>query len=196
MNAIESIKANCGLIILAGGQSRRMGQPKASLTFKGTTFIEHIYNALHTSVQQVYISSQENYPMSDAILIQDEYQDCGPLGGLHASLKHSAYAWNWVVTCDTPLINSKVYNEMSNSLSSTSKGVVISVENKTYPLIGIYHRSLHVELDKHLKAQNLRVMSFVKEQQFDVHIPKDEKDWKNIIVNINTPMDYNKLVQS
>ena len=76
-------KVNTTLIglVLAGGQSRRMGQDKALMRYKGRTLIDNASLLLQSaSCDKVLIS--RNAPG----FLNDKIEDAGPLSGVHAVL--------------------------------------------------------------------------------------------------------------
>ena len=76
-------KANTTLIglVLAGGQSRRMGQDKALMRYQGRTLIDNASLLLQSaSCDKVLIS--RNAPG----FLNDKIEDAGPLSGVHAVL--------------------------------------------------------------------------------------------------------------
>ena len=76
-------KVNTTLIglVLAGGQSRRMGQDKALMRYQGRTLIDNASLLLQSaSCDKVLIS--RNAPG----FLNDKIEDAGPLGGVHAVL--------------------------------------------------------------------------------------------------------------
>ena len=76
-------KVNTTLIglVLAGGQSRRMGQDKALMRYKGRTLIDNASLLLQSaSCDKVLIS--RNGPG----FLNDKIEDAGPLSGVHAVL--------------------------------------------------------------------------------------------------------------
>lgn len=69
-------------LVLSGGQSRRMGQDKAMMRYKGETLLEHAAKLLtKAGCQQVLISRNA------AGYLQDVIPDGGPLAGVHAALE-------------------------------------------------------------------------------------------------------------
>ncbi len=79
-------------LILAGGKSTRMGgRHKGDLFFQEQTFLERIIEELKKVVSTVWISYgdliRREYPGCE--IVQDEYPERGPIGGLHAGFKKS-----------------------------------------------------------------------------------------------------------
>ena len=72
-------------LILAGGQSRRMGQNKALLRYQSQTFQDHCHQILkQAGCHKVFTSSNE---LADGI--NDNFVDIGPVAGIEAGLRHA-----------------------------------------------------------------------------------------------------------
>lgn len=68
-------------LVLAGGQSRRMGQDKALMRYQGSTLIEKASSLLKAAgCDEVLISRNA------AGFLVDIIEDAGPLGGVHAAI--------------------------------------------------------------------------------------------------------------
>lgn len=66
-------------VVLAGGQSKRMGCDKSQLTINGQTLLVHAQEILKsTGIKNIFISGHEG--------ISDKYPNKGPLGGILTSL--------------------------------------------------------------------------------------------------------------
>jgi molybdopterin-guanine dinucleotide biosynthesis protein A len=99
-------------LVLAGGQSSRMGEDKAALEIAGVTLLERAVQLLQAQLDDVYVSvrsSQRHDSLRSRFnLIGDSYEDCGPAAGILAA--HQAFpdcAW-FVVACDMPLLDQNV----------------------------------------------------------------------------------------
>lgn len=96
-------------IILAGGQSARMGQDKRQLRLwgaQGPTLLAHTV-ALATTVCDeviVVLNDSEAWPDLPARLIPDTYPGAGPLGGLASGLAALAADRALLLACDMPLL--------------------------------------------------------------------------------------------
>jgi len=99
-------------IILAGGESRRMGIDKLKLRVEGRAIIEMIASTLREVSDEVYISvnsrerGEELVGMCDCdSYIIDEASGCrGPLLGIASSLKQVNTKWVLFVPGDTPWV--------------------------------------------------------------------------------------------
>jgi len=88
-------------LILAGGQSSRMGQDKAQLCLNGQTLLTHMQQLASASGASELLLSR-NQPGG----IQDVYQRSGPLAGILAALEHCTTPLLLVLPIDTPLLSS------------------------------------------------------------------------------------------
>lgn len=98
-----------GGIILAGGQSKRMGTNKALLRTEpdGPTMIEKALAALREITLEVLLVTNQphEYEWLGLPMVGDNYKVGASLAGLEAGLTASKYQYNVVVACDMPYIN-------------------------------------------------------------------------------------------
>ncbi|MEI7771356.1 MAG: molybdenum cofactor guanylyltransferase [Chloroflexales bacterium] len=104
-------------IILAGGQSTRMGHDKRRLRLwgpQGPTLLAHTV-ALATSVCAeviVVLHDPEAWPDLPARLVPDAYPGAGPLGGLASGLAELATDSALLLACDLPLLQPDLLRAM------------------------------------------------------------------------------------
>ena len=94
-------------IILAGGQSRRMGFDKALLPWQGGTLLTHAQQLLiDVGCDHVLVSRNEpDY-------IEDHFHGQGPLAGIHACLSHTVCDEAIVIPVDMPLLSQACLNTL------------------------------------------------------------------------------------
>src|SRR5689334_16745960 len=76
-------------VILAGGQSRRMGSDKAWLKFDGKTLLERqVELAQKVGASEILISGRSNsdYSRFGLQVLHDRIPESGPLGGIERAL--------------------------------------------------------------------------------------------------------------
>jgi molybdopterin-guanine dinucleotide biosynthesis protein A len=85
----------CGICILAGGLSERMGRNKARLRLGGQTLLQRIKAVARST------------GLSMRIIRRDLIPRCGPLGGIYTGLKTSQAAAEIFLACDMPFVSER-----------------------------------------------------------------------------------------
>ncbi len=99
--------ADCTAIILAGGDSQRMGGDKANLVLGEQTLLQHVITTMRELFPEVIVSVRQLRPEIDLPQVCDEQADIaggGPLAGVVAGLERVATPWVFVVACDMPFM--------------------------------------------------------------------------------------------
>lgn len=105
-------------IILAGGQSRRMGEDKAFLRVGGELLIDRVLKAVGSVTDDIVIvtNSPEKYAGYPARLARDIYPGTGVLGGIYTGLLEAEYSCGLVVACDMPFLNVELLQYMARQI--------------------------------------------------------------------------------
>ncbi len=177
--------------ILAGGKSSRMGTDKGLLLLNQKPLIQHIIDAIPNSIiNQIIIANSDSYSPFSIPVYSDIIPDCGPLGGIFTALKHAKTDWILLLSCDIPLINSSIIENLMHT-QTDKKGIVYASNQKLHPLCGFYHVSILSEVETRLIAGELKMQELCHTiPVFAVDLPQQ---WANNFKNINTPTDYNTL---
>jgi len=94
-------------VVLVGGASRRMGQPKQLVVHRGVTLSERAVEAIHGPVEKIVLAGSGPVPDSLGSLprLPDPPGLAGPLAGLLVAMRWAPDA-TWVVAaCDMPSVN-------------------------------------------------------------------------------------------
>src|SRR5579862_800424 len=93
--------------VLAGGQSTRMGADKAFLQLNGHTLLERALQTVSAVASAVWIlGGREKFGVFGNV-IEDEFPDHGPLGGIHAALRASHADLNLILAVDMPFVDAR-----------------------------------------------------------------------------------------
>jgi molybdopterin-guanine dinucleotide biosynthesis protein A len=95
---------DCTAIIMAGGDSRRMGTDKANVTLGEKTLLQSVIATMQQLFPQVIVSVRQPRAGIDWPQVCDEQPDGGPLAGLVASLGQITTPWAFMVACDMPFV--------------------------------------------------------------------------------------------
>jgi molybdenum cofactor guanylyltransferase len=119
-------------IVLAGGQSSRMGTDKANLSIYNKTLLEHTISLLISyGIKLVCISGRQygNEWVLDAL------PDRGPLGGIYSVLKtkkYKKYELALIVPIDMPLLNCKIIDQLITHINQYH---AVCYDNYPLPLL-------------------------------------------------------------
>lgn len=141
-------------LVLAGGESTRMGSDKGLMDYHGVPQREYLLRLLKAHTAEAYISCRPGQ-ISDSILpvIEDTYTDLGPFGGILSAFEFDPHAAWLVVACDFPLLDhaaiSQLVEERDTSSIATSfldthtlmpEPWITILEPKIYPILKEYHQ--------------------------------------------------------
>lgn len=181
-------------LILAGGQSRRMGRNKALLPLHGRPLIEHAIEHLQPQVSQVLISTNTPLPLpTELVQIADSLDDAGPLAGVLAGLQwlqaHSTREWLLTVAVDTPFFPQDLTRQLWQARQPGEMIVSACSGDRVHPACSLWHVSIMEALNHYLQTeQQRRVLGFIAGQthrQVDFAIGDTDP-----FCNINTPADW------
>lgn len=189
-------------IILAGGQSRRMGTDKALLPIGEKVLLRIIADGMRNSGigGTIIIAAGDGRRETvyrQALLgvqgplefVRDTYEDAGPLAGLHAALSAiPGQAYAFVLACDMPVLSESLLARMlaSASFSESRPEVIRTTLNQ--PFHALYSNGVVGHLQELLEQRDLRVMSFLNGLSALSLAPTPDES--AAFVNLNTPELY------
>jgi molybdopterin-guanine dinucleotide biosynthesis protein A len=156
-------------VILSGGKSSRMGEPKALLPFAGGRLIDHVAARLAPQVSAVYLNS--NNPaitLAGAPAFADRFADFpGPLAGIHASLAHirdtgDSATHVAVVPVDAPFFPLDLIARLEAMLTGPDNVALTMSYGRMHPVMGLWPLSLTERLQAWLEnPPTLKVRAFL-----------------------------------
>ncbi len=192
--------ATRGAIILAGGDSKRLGQPKALLDFDGETIIERLIDSLtgwfdHLTLVTDKPELYERFPVNiTGDLINDRVKS--PLRGIHAGLSMSALPYQFVVACDMPFLNLDLIKYM-NKFAPDYDAVVPRINSYYQPLHAFYSRSCIGFIEAEIAAGSYKVIDFYTKLNI-YYLNQEEVEnfdpGQQSFININTWTDYREAL--
>src|ERR1700736_174434 len=125
-------------MVLAGGQSRRMGRDKALLPVEGTTVLDRTIRVLEQLSDDVIVVGRRSAAgQSKPRFVPDAVNDVGPLGGLATGIKLLRRPYAICVGCDMPFLDGSVLTYLVTQ-SDGYDAVVSRIEGKSQPLHAVY----------------------------------------------------------
>ena len=128
-------------------------------------------------------------------MVEDQYLNAGPLGGIHAALKASSEDAILVFAGDMPFLDKEIISDQINEFSKRQHDVLIPVVDQFIePLHAIYRKSELNHLERFLvEGKSRAVRDFLGEVNVGyLQITKNEKT-KIAFANINSPSDLAKI---
>jgi molybdenum cofactor guanylyltransferase len=135
-------------VLLAGGESRRMGRDKATIHFRGRPLYQWALQILRDlNPAKIFVSArtEPSWLPFETELILDEPPSRGPLSGLTIALTRMQTSHLIVLAVDMPFMTSEQMHFLC-SLSTTSCGVVPVIGERVEPLAAIYPREAGSDL--------------------------------------------------
>jgi molybdenum cofactor guanylyltransferase len=195
-------------VILAGGQSRRMGRDKAFIVWQGRPLIERTISVLGEVCDEVLIVADEALRFAHLnIAVQpDTLRGAGPLSGLHAGLRAMSKELGVVVAVDMPLLNADLLRALVDAAAGFDAVVPLSANVSTrealarsknvHPLHAVYRRTCLPANEATLERGERRVSAFLAEvrvRYFSVSEMRRIDPQLRSLVNVNTPEELVRL---
>jgi len=131
---------DCTAIILAGGDSRRMGRDKVMMPFANQPLIQSVTDVVQPLFPVTIVSVREPRPEIPLPQVYDLQTDGGPLMGLLSALSGITTSWAFVVGCDMPFISAALVQQLATQRDK-QQAVVPMVQGYAQPLSAFYARS-------------------------------------------------------
>jgi molybdopterin-guanine dinucleotide biosynthesis protein A len=181
-------------VLLAGGQSRRMGEDKATFHFRGKPLWQ-IQLSLLRSFQpvEILISARKDptWRSPDVKFVADDPPSRGPLSGLAAALSQIRSGHLLALAIDMPFMNADHLHFLCGQIEP-GYGVVPMIGDRAEPLAAIYPVEAGVDLaaafsggDFSLQALTNRLVKIGKMRA--IRVSKEEEIFYR---NLNEPADF------
>ncbi|HZT79488.1 MAG TPA: molybdenum cofactor guanylyltransferase [Gemmataceae bacterium] len=187
-----------GGIILCGGQSKRMGRPKAWLPFAGERMLPRVVRLLGEAVRPVVVVAapeQDVPPLPPGIdVVRDAEKGRGPLQGLAAgltALRGRADA-AYVSSCDVPFLRPAFVRRLIDLLGDHLI-CVPRVGDYHHPLAAVYRLEVADAVNRLLAEDRLRpffLFQAVPTRVVEAAELADADPTFQTLRNLNTPEDY------
>ena len=192
-------------IVLAGGQSSRMGQDKALLTRGKQSLLSYVCNVAQESVNWVYIvtpwvKKYRNIVGLPAVywvqetLVNPETKSNCPLIGFYQGLELVETEWVLLLACDLPRLNSNEIKRWGTYLKDVPPEAIALLPRHAKgwePLCGFYRRSCRSSIQDYLERGGRSFQHWLKENKVMELAIRD----RSILFNCNTQEDWANLLR-
>ena len=190
---------NATLIILAGGESKRMGRPKHLLPEpRGGTILEHLIGRLSPLFTETLVVGRNLAPLScNARAVEDRLLARSPLVGIYSGLLAAKTDLCFVIACDMPFVRSCLVEHILSQ--SRDVDACVPIVNGYYePLCAAYRRSAISAIAEAIERGMFKVTAPYKDLNLRT-IPEEESrcfDEELVsFTNLNVPRQLELLEQ-
>lgn len=187
------------LVVLAGGQSRRMGRDKATLPVAGQTLTERIIERLRPVVDEVIVAAgAANLELGGARTVRDQFGGAGPLSGIHAGLRAAMFEYVWVVACDYPDVDPAIGRCLARAVNGFDAAVPL-IAGHAQGLCAVYSVRLTPLIEQLIESDRRSVGALLESCRvgyLDEGLLRQVDQELRSFRNLNTPADYEEWVRS
>ncbi len=181
-------------VILAGGQSRRMGgSPKALIPFDGRPLVQHIVETITAVLPDCLIvtNSPELYGFLGLPMVGDVFPEGGSLGGIYSGLAAVPGDAALCVACDMPFLSPGLLGYLAEGAGDADV-VIPDAAGELQPLHAVYGKGCLPAMERRLRARQLKITGFFEEVRVlrvpDAVVARFEAP-ELAFMNLNTPDD-------
>jgi molybdopterin-guanine dinucleotide biosynthesis protein A len=198
--------AKLGAVVLCGGQSRRMGQPKAWLPFGSERLLQRVVRLIGVGIGDgpiivVAAPEQECPPLPAAVtIVRDEVSGRGPLQGLAAGLRQlpGPIELAYASATDVPFLKPDWIRRLLDLIDADDLAIPF-VDGFHHPLASLYRRATVLPaIEALLHADRLRPV-FLMESLRSRVVTADELRTIDpdlgTLRNLNSPDDYQQALE-
>lgn len=191
-------------LILAGGHSTRFAAgDKAVAALDGTPLIAHVADALTPRCEELVVSCRSSqterlqaalstHGYDPTIVVDDDA--FGPLGGIRDGLAAAASPRTFVVGCDFPLVDDRVFGTL-RAHDHAEAVVFEAADGRRQPLCGCYRTAPTLTAARSLLAADRRRVTLLLSSLRTVAIPTTAVsfDVDRRLRNVNTESDLRAI---
>ncbi|MGB0034396.1 MAG: nucleotidyltransferase family protein [Candidatus Acidiferrales bacterium] len=186
--------------ILAAGESRRMGQPKALIPYRGRTFAEHLVEVTRharVGVTRIVLGAgadeiRSKLRIEPASIVVNADWPKGQLSSIQAAIRSLPVGiTEGLILCpvDHPLVSAELVAKLIEAFDSSGNRIVLPTFNgkRGHPVI--FHSSLYDELLVASAELGARQVVWAHAEEI-LEVPTAEE---GVILNLNDPDTLKKL---
>jgi molybdenum cofactor guanylyltransferase len=176
--------------VLAGGLSRRMGEPKAVVELAGRPLVSRVVSTVGSAGLEPIVVAKPDSPLPslDCRVLSEPSEPRHPLNGLLTALRASAGRGVVAIACDMPLVPARLLRWLAQI---EAPAAVCEVGGRLEPLLGRYSSQATGVLAEAL-ARGAAMREAVA--ALDPHVVGERElarfgDPERIVFNVNSPED-------
>jgi molybdenum cofactor cytidylyltransferase len=186
--------------ILAAGESRRMGEPKALVSVQGLTFLEHLFAATRlpsVGITRIILGAHAaeisaKLKFDPAMIVVNPDWPSGQLSSIHAAIRSlPADTTDGIILCpvDHPLVSRHLISALIAQFDSSRKAIALPTYRgkRGHPVI--FRATLYDELLAASPGVGARQVVWAHSQEIQ-EVPTEEE---GVVLNLNDPESLKKV---
>ena len=186
----SSTKINANAYVLIGGSSKRFGSPKWEAKLNGVRLIDHTWEICKIFESCTIVGKSKNNEIKYPFLEDKVDNVQSPINGIYTALSHSNNEWNFIISCDLPLMTSNSINKIWDNGNIESDAIVPIIKKQKHPLCAFYNRRINKIIKSQMDKGDLKVIHVL--ELFNTSYLPIKSDDKNFF-NMNTIKDLNEI---
>lgn len=162
---LRSARNDFSAVLLAGGESRRMGTDKATFLFRGKPLWQVQLETLRSlRPAEIFLSARTDpsWRPDDIEFIADIPPSRGPLSALTALLVKIHTGHLLALAIDMPFMTENYLRSICDA-TEPGRGVVAKIDNRTEPLAAVYPREAEIEFRTALRGSDFSLQNVVRQ---------------------------------
>ena len=130
-----------------------MGTDKAFLLLEGQTLVERALELARSLTEDVRIVGARDKFAAFAPVVEDQYAERGPLGGIHAALSSTSSDFNLMLAVDLPFLQARFLHYLADEARAANAVVTVpKAAGGLQPLCAVYRREFGLVAEQALRA--------------------------------------------
>jgi molybdopterin-guanine dinucleotide biosynthesis protein A len=179
-------------VVLAGGESRRMGRDKATLTVPGetTTLVEHVVGVVGQRCEPVFVMAAPGQPLPtlQVRVLRDELRGLGPLPATGRGLRAAAEAgarFAFVCAVDMPFLTVELIDDLARRAAEINAEVMLPWDGRSHYLAAVYRTDLAERVDALVAAGARKMSALIEASDAQQIVMPDSR----ALTNVNSAAD-------
>ena len=152
---------NISAVLLAGGESRRMGKDKATLLFRGNALWQIQLELLQkVAPAEIFVSARTDpvWRPAGVQFVADNPPSRGPLSGLAAVLAQTSSGHLLALAIDMPFMTEKYLTFLCSQIEP-GRGVLPEIDDRFEPLAAIYPQEALANVQSALSGKDFSLQT-------------------------------------
>jgi molybdopterin-guanine dinucleotide biosynthesis protein A len=180
-------------VLLAGGESRRMGKDKATIEFNDQPLWQRQLNLLRKlKPAEIFVSARTDpvWRPNECKFLADEPPSLGPMSGIASTLGRIQSTHLLVLAIDMPFMNEPYLRSLCD-LVARGRGVVPKIDDRFEPLAAIYPKNALDDFQHALSSDDFSLQTLTTRliESGKLRVVAVAGEARDFFRNLNEPSD-------